>query len=122
MGCGDPKEKIEDEMMKLKLSRIEIQMERYNQLQLLKGINGGIMKIPDIPDYIDKKFLNNYFIKRNHLSSSNINKEPTPRRRPRRSKSFALKKKSKIYDFNESENNIRGVKKRNTCKRRTFKY
>ena len=122
MGCGNPKEKLEDEMMKLKISRIEIQMERYNQLQLLKGINGGELKTPKIPDYIDQKFLNNYFIKRNHLSSSDINKEPTIRRRPRKSKSFAIKKKSKIFNFNESENDTKRVKRRNTCKRKTYKY
>ena len=122
MGCGNPKEKIEDEMMKLKISRIEVQMERYNQLQLLKGINGGNFKTQKIPDYIDQKFLNNYFIRRNHLSSKDISKEPTMRRRPRKSKSFAIKRKTKLFDFNESEQNTRAVKKRNTTKRRTFKY
>ena len=125
MGCGNPKEKIEDEMMKLKISRIELQMERYNQLQLLKGMNGGKFKTSKIPDYIDQKFLNNYFIKKNHLSSITINKDPIVRRRQSRSKScknVVIKRKSKIFNFNESENEIRKSKKRTTAKRRTFKF
>ena len=32
MGCGNPKEKVEDEMMKMKMARIELQMERHKQL------------------------------------------------------------------------------------------
>ena len=35
MGCGNPQEKLEDEMLNLKIARIELQMERYNQMKLL---------------------------------------------------------------------------------------
>ena len=34
MGCGDSKEKIEDEMIKLKFQRAQIQMERKKQIKL----------------------------------------------------------------------------------------
>ena len=40
MGCGNPKVKVENEMMKMKMERIELQMERYKQLQKLKEIDG----------------------------------------------------------------------------------
>ena len=56
MGCGDTKEKIENEMAKIKMERIEVQMERKKQLQLLKGIDGIPIKLPEIPDYIDKDY------------------------------------------------------------------
>ena len=56
MGCGDTKEKIENEMAKIKMERIEVQMERKKQLQLLKGIDGIPIKLPKIPDYIDKDY------------------------------------------------------------------
>ena len=38
MGCGDSREKIEDEMIKLKFERAQIQMERKKQIQILEGI------------------------------------------------------------------------------------
>ena len=53
MGCGDAKEKIENEMVKMKMERIEIQMERQKQLKLLKEIDGTEINIKKIPDYID---------------------------------------------------------------------
>ena len=53
MGCGDAKEKIENEMVKMKMERVEIQMERQKQLKLLKDIDGIDIKVKKIPDYID---------------------------------------------------------------------
>ena len=38
MGCGNSKEKLEDEMIKLKFQRAQIQMERKNQIKILEGI------------------------------------------------------------------------------------
>ena len=38
MGCGDSREKIEDEMIKLKFERAQIQMERKKQIQILEGM------------------------------------------------------------------------------------
>ena len=52
MGCGDTKEKIEDEMIKIKFKRAEIQMERKKQLKLLEEIEGKKISEPVIPDYI----------------------------------------------------------------------
>ena len=43
MGCGDTKEKLEDQMMKMKMSRIELQMERMKALQALKEMDGKEM-------------------------------------------------------------------------------
>ena len=52
MGCGDSKEKIEDEMIKLKFQRAQIQMERKKQIQLLEEIEKKKITEPIIPDYI----------------------------------------------------------------------
>ena len=125
MGCGNPKEKLEDEMMKIKMSRIEIQMERYNQLQLLKSMNGGQIKTPTIPDYIDQKFLKNYLDKNKPSSLRNTSKEGTINRRPKRSKStksFVNKKKEKIFNFDEESQDPRKLRRRYTFKRKTFKF
>ena len=59
MGCENTKEKIEEEMLKMKLERIEIQKERYQQLKILKEIDGYESKAPIIPDYIDPNFTTN---------------------------------------------------------------
>ena len=130
MGCGNPKEKVEDEMMKMKMKRIELQMERYNQLQLLKEIDGSEIKPPVIPDYLDPKYTNNNnCIKPSLTGVKNTNAKT--RRRPGRSKStkiFGLaQKKTKIFNMDEEnkeskENlSIRKSKKRIT-KRKTMNY
>ena len=55
MGCGDSREKIEDEMIKLKFELAQIQMERKKHVQILEGIEGKKITEPVIPDYISLK-------------------------------------------------------------------
>ena len=52
MGCGNSKEKLEDEMIKLKFQRAQIQMERKNQIKILEGIERKKITEPIIPDFI----------------------------------------------------------------------
>ena len=115
MGCGNSREKIEDQMMKLKIARIEVQMERYNNLERLKGMDGRKRKAPLIPDYIDPNFINNYFSKKMKSTSN----EETLRKKPGRSKSFALKRKTII---NEKKTPTRKMSRKGiTIKRKTLK-
>ena len=120
MGCDNTKEKIEDQMMKIKMARIELQMERMNQLELLKKIDGHQFKAPSIPDYIDKKFLENYFSK---MANSTINNnEETLRKKSSqqiRSKSILLKRNSKLFNIEEKEK--RQIKRKKSFKRKTLK-
>ena len=97
MGCGNSKEKLEDEMLNLKISRIEVQMERYNQMQILKEKNGYNIKCPEIPDYLDHKYAIN-MTKRNS-NSTNI-KEIKKSSVGRRSKSFKTKRNSFLSSKN----------------------
>ena len=93
MGCGTSKEKIENEMIQMKMARSEVQMERFNQMKLLKEIDGTEVKAPIIPDYIDQDFLKDKISKLNSstklqdINSKNI-------LRPIRNKSFAIKRKN----------------------------
>ena len=129
MGCGNSKEKVEDEMMKMKMKRIELQMERYNQLQLLKEIDGSEIKPPVIPDYLDPKYINNN--NNNNIKPSLTGINAKTRRRPARSKSSKVfgstQKKTKLFNIDEEtkeskENlSIRKSKKRIT-KRKTMNY
>ena len=102
MGCGNSKEKLEDEMLDLKISRIEVQMERYNQMQLLKEKNGINVKSPDIPDYLDPKFAVNQ-TKRNSIST-NIKEVKNNLGDRRRSKSFKTKRDSVVSNSKNSKN------------------
>ena len=56
MGCTTPKEKIEDQMMQIKLLRMEIQMERENKVNQLSQMEGRKITYQHIPDYIDPQF------------------------------------------------------------------
>ena len=108
MGCGNPKEKVEYEMMKMKMARIELQMERQKQLEKLKNIEGKEMKTPEIPDSIDQNFINEHFTnRRNSLSTLNKNTS-TKQKGRKRARSLKIKRKTKNYinvglDIKESE-------------------
>ena len=56
MGCSTIKENLENEIMKLQIQRIEIQMEKYKELEKLSKIEKRKIKPNFIPDYIDPKF------------------------------------------------------------------
>ena len=105
MGCGDPKEKIENEMLKMKMERIALQTERYKQLELLNKLDGCTRKQPKIPDYIDPTFLKNNPLKQSdNPSPININNNNTKfQRRANRSKTHNYNKKEKIFNFDEED-------------------
>ena len=130
MGCGDTKEKLEDQMMKMKMSRIELQMERMKALQALKEMDGKEMKRPIIPDYIDQKFLQEQILKRQN-SSSTLNQDMSPIRplgprkslMPKRNKStrsLFLKRKS-IKEVKHENTDNRNIKKTTNLKKKTLK-
>ena len=56
MGCSAPKEKLEDEMMLMKLKRMEIQMEKEKELKKLSEMEGKPVQRGIVPDYIDPAF------------------------------------------------------------------
>ena len=56
MGCGTPKEKLEDEMMAYKIERMEVQMEKEKELKKLAEIEGHTIERGRVPDYIDPEF------------------------------------------------------------------
>ena len=100
MGCGNPQEKLEDEMLNLKIARIELQMERYNQIQLLKEKQGTQVNTSTIPDYIDPKFLNNQ-IRRNSTSIKEVN-------------NLQIKRRSKSFKTNRSVSSLSSKSVKNT--------
>ena len=103
MGCGNAKVKIEDELMKLKLERAQIQMERVNQLKLLDEIGGGPFKPAIIPDYVAPNGIN----KDSNDDIGKSLKKPTTRSFPKRNRSLVVKRQSKQIK---------------SLKRRTVKY
>jgi hypothetical protein len=55
MGCS-AKESLEDQMLLMKLDRLEIQMEKEMQLKKLGEMHGAPVRKSIIPDYIDPVF------------------------------------------------------------------
>ena len=99
MGCHEGKEKLEDEIMKAKLERYQIQMERINQLKLLEELGGKPIKPPTIPDYIAPNIKNEIKNEKKNITSSLTSKKKLPIRvKPKRSKSNVVRKK---INFNE---------------------
>ena len=97
MGCGNAKEKIENEIMAARLDRIEIQFERKKQMDLLKNTYGIDFKPSIIPDYIAPKPEkgNSELKQRNSLM---IRKTKKITIKKKRAKSFALKTKKPILN------------------------
>ena len=138
MGCESVKEKVEDEMVKMKLEREEIRTERYKILKILNEIDGGHRKAPIIHDKIDPEFNSKNSSKAINNQEMNKDNNIKIKRRSSRSKStkaFIQNKNNIIYnnkifnfeededDKNDKENiNIRKGKRRRTHKRKTIKY
>ena len=123
MGCGNVKEKLENEILKVKMDRNVVQYERKKQFQLLKEIYGCEHEIPNIPDYIDTTPIGNHIKnKKNSIPVPSSKHRKKKKLRPKRSSSFKLKKNSLIskadtIDETKQRNNI----KRNNTKKITIK-
>jgi len=52
MGCSNPKENLEDQIMIIKLKRIAIQMEREKNLKILSEIEGRNIDDDNLPEYL----------------------------------------------------------------------
>ena len=52
MGCTTQKEALEDQIMRMKLQRMSIQMEREKQLRYLSDIEGKQIVLNDLPAYL----------------------------------------------------------------------
>ena len=117
MGCGDPREKIENQMLKMKMERTIIQMERKNQLKLLKDIDGFELKIPKIPDYINASSNINQDTKRKKRNETQSGKKEIKKLKLRTSKSINPKKFQKIKDDDNWEKTKKSIlKRKKTCK------
>ena len=107
MGCGSAREKLENEMILMKLERIGIQMERQNQVKLLENIDGRKIKVPQIPDYLESKL---------QIKEISNNKKKLNRRMLTSKKYLPVQKRSKsVYIRNKlrsQETNIISDKKR----------
>ena len=78
MGCSNSKEQLENEMMELQIKRLEVQMDRYNQIRRLSQIENKKLSYTNIiPDYIDPKFARE---KKNNSNDNNNNRNNGKRR------------------------------------------
>ena len=114
MGCGNPREKVENEMIKMKMQRTVIQMERKTQLKLLRDINGKDLKFQKIPDYIDESMCTNQDVKKIKKTETGSAKK---RKRLRKSKTCNPKKRGKIKEEPfETLKDGKRLRRKKTCK------
>ena len=113
MGCGNTKEKIEDEIMKAQLERMKIQYERQTQMKLLKDLDGTDYKPMVIQDYTAPIQIKKPIIKKARKALK-LDNSKTIKINPKRNKSFSVKRntKLKLDDF-------RSKKKKQNLKRKT---
>ena len=107
MGCGSPREKIEDEMMVYKLERMSIQMEKEKELKKLAEIEGHPIERSKIPDYIDPQFAKEkrlYIDQNSENNNEKINKDDN-------NDNMAIKKK-KNKKLSDSDNTKKKKKKK----------
>ena len=92
MGCSNTKEKIENEIIEMKMERVRVQMERRNNIKLLEDIDGRKIKEPSIPDYLcpKHKVKNNKKVKIKNISEIKFKTDTRGK-----SKSVDIKKKIK---------------------------
>ena len=118
MGCGDSREKIEDEMIKLKFERAQIQMERKKQIQILEGMERKKITEPVIPDYIslkpekpfkniqtEIKIKNKPVSDKNENDKKNVKKSASKKKKPKVAKTKKPKQRKTDSTKQESQKN-----------------
>ena len=118
MGCGDSREKIEDEMIKLKFERAQIQMERKKQIQILEGMEKKKITEPVIPDYIslkpekpfkniqtEIKIKNKPVSDKNEKDKKNVKKSASKKKKPKVAKTKKAKQRKTDSTKQESQKN-----------------
>ncbi len=118
MGCGDSREKIEDEMIKLKFERAQIQMERKKQIQILEGMERKKITEPVIPDYIslkpekpfkniqtEIKIKNKPVSDKNEKDKKNVKKSASKKKKPKVAKTKKPKHRKTDSTKQESQKN-----------------
>ncbi len=89
MGCTSNREKIENEMIAMKLERVRVQIEKRNNIKLLEDIDGRKIKESIIPDYLYSKS------KAKSNEKEKMNKKICKNDNMKRSRSVYIKKKFK---------------------------
>ena len=123
MGCVNIKDQIENEMLKIKMNRIEVQYERQQQLKLLKEKYGYDYKPSTIPDYYDPNTTKENQPQKKRSFSLN-KKSKTIRLKPKRSKSISIHAKKSISSKDTNANikiKIKNKDKNSVIKKKKIK-
>ena len=86
MGCATTKEKIEANMMKLKLERVDIRTEREERIKQLQELTGEKIERKPIPDYYIHEEDTNYEINKTKKKNNRTKIENKYSRKSRRIK------------------------------------
>ena len=117
MGCSGAKEKLEDQMMLVKLARMEIQMEKEKELKKLSEMEGKPIQRGIIPDYIDPEFARekNLYDESNLIlndKKTDITKSKKNNKKDAKAKSEITKKKLKRDKGKDNKSEVSNKKKK----------
>ena len=87
MGCSSAREKIESNMLILKLKRVEINQEREEKIKELEKITGKPFIRKIIPDYLDKDGNDDMLKEKNENDKLTINKRRNIKNKKNKSES-----------------------------------
>ena len=95
MGCDDPREKLENKIMEMNIDKIEIQMEKYNQLKLL-GQEPNICQIKFLDNNTNNIDIINPKIKRKSMGLKTTKSTKIGKEKRRKSMKTARVKEIKL--------------------------
>ena len=114
MGCTADRQTIEDQIMLLKLERMEVQMAKDKEIKKLSELEGRPIQGTEIPDYLDPEFMDGKNLptgcdegKESESESDNDDENKETKKKEKQKK-----KKDKKKDKKDKEKNKKDKKKK----------
>ena len=122
MGCTGEVQAVKDQMMLLKLQRMEVQMAKEKEIKKLSDIEGRPIKRGNIPDYIDPEFAREKNIATDYVDINDIydgnDSEDNKKEKKANKKRIKIKKKKMIKRKAKKVKRIKRKKKIKKIKRK----
>ena len=114
MGCTADRQTIEDQIMLLKLERMEVQMAKDKEVKKLSELDGRPIKATEIPDYLDPEFMagKNLPTGCDEDKTSENESDNEDKNKEKKKKEKQKKKKDKKKDKKDKEKNKKDKKKK----------
>ena len=112
MGCTADRQTIEDQIMLLKLERMEVQMAKDKEIKKLSELEGRPIQGTEIPDYLDPEFMDGKNLPTGCDEDKESESEKEDENKETKKKEKQKKKKDKKKDKKDKEKNKKDKKKK----------